>query len=202
MYRYILPLPRLHYPSVVLYFLRLMLIVVAVYTLINTVTTRYIVDGRSMWPAFEADQFLLVNRMAYQFGEPTRSDVVVLYSPVTQDENLLKRIVGLPGDAVGFRDSILYINGEVYNEAYLNEPCDITLCPDQQWQLAADQYFVMGDNRNRSTDSRVFGPIDRHRLVGPVQLALLPAERVLCHRPLTPTILQTTAARYHRNTSP
>ncbi|MCL4254833.1 MAG: signal peptidase I, partial [Anaerolineae bacterium] len=123
--------------------------------------------GRSMEPTFVEGQRLIISRVNYMVGEPQRGDILVFNSPQSDsdDPSLIKRVVGLPGELVEIRDQEVYINGERLDEPYIKEPCT-RQCRDRQWQLENDEYFVMGDNRNVSNDSRAFGPIKHSAIIG------------------------------------
>jgi signal peptidase I len=130
-----------------------------------------VIRGRSMIPTLrDGDQYLL-NRIAYLFREPRRGDLVVIHDPGHKDM-AIKRIVGLPGDRVEIKEGVLYINQKPLNEAYL-APHTKTLPGDatqHSVQLGSKQYFVMGDNRSESEDSRYYGPIHHDKIVGVVSL--------------------------------
>jgi signal peptidase I len=78
---------------------------------------------------------------------------------------LIKRLIGLPGETVEMRNGHVFINGTELNESYTKEECRSN-CADRTWELGADEYFMMGDNRNNSRDSRVFGPVTKNRIIG------------------------------------
>jgi signal peptidase I len=130
-----------------------------------------VIRGRSMTPTLrDGDQYLL-NRIAYLFREPNRSELVVIRDPGHSDM-AIKRIVGLPGDRVEVRDGVVFVNSQPLAEPYL-APNTLT-SPGHSLtkpiRLGADEYFVMGDNRSESEDSRFYGPIHRENLVGVVSL--------------------------------
>ena len=151
-------------------------LVALVYTFVNLATARFVVDGPSMQPNFATGQFIVVSRVNYLLGQPKRGDVVVFHYPGDPQEDYIKRVIGLPGDTVQIRDTMVYVNGTELSEPYINEPCIPQTCPDHTWQLGSDEYFVMGDNRNHSSDSRVFGPVARHFIVGEALLRYWPPE--------------------------
>lgn len=154
--------------------------IVAVFTLLQLAMPRSVVHGRSMEPNFEEGQRLVISRVNYLFGEPQRGDIIV-FNPPDQDEgepSLIKRVIGIPGDTVEFRDQQLYVNGIVLEETYINEPCTRSSCPDNQWVLGPDEYFMMGDNRNHSRDSRRFGPVPKENIVGEALLRFWPPQNV------------------------
>jgi signal peptidase I len=99
---------------------------------------------------------------------PQRGEIIVFESPDQPgiDPPLIKRVIGLPGETVEIRDLQVHINGQPLDEPYINEPCSASRCPDKIWQLGPDQFFVMGDNRNHSRDSRSFGPIEHAHVIG------------------------------------
>lgn len=129
---------------------------------------------------FETGQFLIANRLAYEFAEPQRGDIIVFHMPLNSGRDLLKRIVALPGEALEIRDTELYINGHKLSEPYLYESCSPIHCSDAFWQLGANEYFVMGDNRNHSSDSRTFGPIQRDLIVGEAVFRYWPLSDMTC----------------------
>ncbi len=151
-------------------------LIVLVYTVVNLASARFVVDGPSMQPNFATGQFIVVSRVNYLLGQPQRGDVVVFHYPGDPTQDYIKRVIGLPGDTVAIRDTFVYVNGTKLNEPYINEPCQAFACPDHEWTLNADQFFMMGDNRNHSSDSRVFGPVDRHFIVGEALIRYWPPQ--------------------------
>jgi signal peptidase I len=160
--------PTLQTPSLLQALLKRVLIVVMVLALVNLLTVRLMVDGPSMEPTFYTGQFVLVSRLNYIIVPPQRGQLVVFHLPSNNDQDYLKRVIGLPSETVEMRDERLYINGQLLNESYIATACDNIHCPDGIWQLGTDEYFVVGDNRNNSNDSRYFGAITRQMLVGQV----------------------------------
>lgn len=163
-----LPRPRLRRQPFVRELVETLLLIAAIYALVNLATVRYFIDGPSMQPSFYEGQFLVVNRVSYLLGEPERGDVVVFNAPGNDSEDppLIKRLIGLPGETIEIRDTQVYINGQPLDEPYIKEACRDNRCPDESWQLAEDEFFLMGDNRNNSRDSRVFGQVTHERLIG------------------------------------
>lgn len=162
------PRPSLHRPGFARELVETLILIVAIYALVNLASVRFFIDGPSMQPNFFANQFLLVSRLAYMFGQPERGDIVVFNAPgsAPNDPPLIKRAIGLPGDTVTIKDDQVYINGTQLNETYTKEACIPSRCPDKEWKLGSNEYFFMGDNRNNSRDSRVFGPVTGDRIVG------------------------------------
>lgn len=172
-----LPKPPLRRWGFLRELLDLLILIGAIYALVNLASVRFIVQGPSMEPTFHNDQFLIVSRINYLFGNPERGDIVVFHYPGNPKEDYIKRVIGIPGDTVEIRNTQVYVNGQQLYEPYINEPCQPIHCPDQVWELGQEEYFVMGDNRNRSSDSRGF--VDRVRkehIVGEVLIRYWPPQ--------------------------
>lgn len=173
--------PRLKMPNFFDETLRTILFVIVVTVLFDMAIPRSLVDGRSMEPTFENGERLIVSRVHYLVREPVRGDVVVFNSldPNEVGIMLIKRVVGLPGERVQFIDQNLHINGQLIDEPYIKEACQQFRCDsDEFWVLGPDEYFVMGDNRNNSQDSRRFGAVPIENVVGHVVFRYWPPLRV------------------------
>lgn len=129
-----------------------------------------VVFGQSMEPNLSAYQRLIIDKISYHFRSPHRNDIVVLKVP-TMDELLVKRIVALPGETVRIENGIVYINNEPLPELFAHDQSPQNM---ETQTLGPLQYFVLGDNRGNSNDSRVFGPIDREYIVGRVWVRYWP----------------------------
>lgn len=131
----------------------------------------FVNEGSSMLPTI-GNTSLRLNPYIYSFSEPKRGDIIVFISPNTMEANagvrLIKRIIGIPFDTIEFRNQQLYVNDVLLDEPYLAEPCRASNCPDESWTLSEGEYFVMGDNRNHSLDSRRYGAIQLELIVGQV----------------------------------
>ncbi|MBC7813235.1 MAG: signal peptidase I [Burkholderiales bacterium] len=143
-----------------------LVLIAAIYSLVNLASARFIVQGPSMQPNFHTGEFLIVSRLNYLLDQPQRGDIVVFHYPGNPEEDYIKRVIGLPGDTVEIRDTLVYVNDVQLDEPYINEPCEPGRCRDDVWTLGPDEYFVMGDNRNHSSDSRAFGTVNRQFIVG------------------------------------
>ena len=174
------PRPSLHRPGFARELVETLVLIVAIYALVNLATVRFFIDGPSMQPNFFAGQFLLVSRLAYLFGQPVRGDIVVFNAPgsAPNDPPLIKRAIGLPGDTITIKDDQVYVNGQALDEVYTKEACLPSRCPDHEWTLGANEYFFMGDNRNNSRDSRAFGPVSGNQIVGEAVLRYWPLPEV------------------------
>lgn len=167
---------------------RTIIFVIVVTVLFDMAIPRSLVDGRSMQPTFEDGERLIVSRVHYLLSWPQRGDVIVFNSLEEPDIMLIKRVIGEPGDLVEFRnqevtigDAVerrqqVFVNGHVLEEDYIKESC--THCQDESWQLGPEEFFVMGDNRNNSKDSRSFGPVSIHNVVGRVIFRYWPLPRI------------------------
>lgn len=136
----------------------------------------FIVEGESMHPTFENADYLIVDELTYRFQAPKRGDVITFRYPGDPSIFYIKRIIGLPGETVAINGGVVTVtetNGETLT---LSEPYiaaeDVTYT--KTTSLSADQYFVMGDNRPNSSDSRVWGPLPKSDIIGHVVLRLLP----------------------------
>lgn len=143
------------------------------------VVQTFYIPSASMEPTLEIQDRVLVNKLAYKFGDPSRGDVVVFERPPqdtgTTVKDLIKRVVALPGDTVEAREGKLYVNNEPVDEPYLEAGTETLNLPPTT--IPEDRLFVMGDNRGNSSDSRVFGPIDEDLLVGKADLRFWPFGR-------------------------
>ncbi len=168
----VLPRPRMRRGRVFREIVDAVLLFVLIYTLVNLLTARFVVDGSSMAPNFATGQFIIVNRMSYLLGEPQRGDVAVIKSPSEDNIDLIKRVIGLPGETVSVRDGLVFINGVQLNEPYLNAQ------PRYQgeWSLQTDEYFLLGDNRTDSRDSHNFGPLNEDLIIGKALLVYWPPQ--------------------------
>lgn len=140
----------------------------------------FIVKGASMEPNFENNEYLIIDELSYNFREVTRGDVVVFHPPTDSKEYYIKRVIGLPGDTVSIRDGVITIvnaenpTGLVLRESYIEE---YTYGQVDRLVLGEDEYYVLGDNRDSSLDSRKFGSIKGSTIIGRVWLRGLPFDR-------------------------
>jgi len=140
-----------------------------------------IVSGESMYPTLNDRDYLILNRMAYKFGDIDRGDIIVFKTDLKQDngkeKDLIKRVIAIPGDHLVIKDSKVYINGEVQDEPYIHNEytsgdIDIVI-PD-------NDVFVMGDNRENSRDSRSsdVGLVNKSDIIGEVMIRLFPFNKI------------------------
>lgn len=176
-----------------------LLLAILVFLAVRSSVQHYRVEGRSMDPNLDDGEFLLVNSLVYSevnldkiakwvpfwdpggaemrhvFHAPERGDVVVLHPRQRDNRDLVKRIVGLPGETLEIRDGVIIINGRELIEPYIKEPWSGSF---NQIVIPEDFYFVMGDNRKASADSRSFGPVDEDDIVGKAMASWWPREHI------------------------
>ncbi len=135
------------------------------------VATVFHISGESMLPNFADGQFILVDKLSYLLRAPMRGDVVVIQFPGDPDHRkFIKRVIGLPSEKVEVRAGHVSIDDRILLEPYL--PAGLESTPDSVKVLRSDEFFVMGDNRPNSNDSRFFGPVPRDKFVGKSQAIL------------------------------
>lgn len=164
-----------------------------IFLLMRQVVQNYRIESQSMEPNFCEGQFILVNKLAYVLGEPKRGDVLVFHNPSNQDEDYIKRIIGLPGDTLSIRNQQVFINGDDSNSA-LDEPylSNKNSSGETVGSLLVepDRLFVMGDNRSNSQDSRSgqVGQLSQDLIVGKAWLRVWPFDRwgLVQHHDLEP----------------
>jgi signal peptidase I len=139
----------------------------------------FIVSGASMVPTFQNGQYLIVDELSYHFAAPQRGDVIVFRYPKDPSQFFIKRIVGLPGETVRIQGGTIYIQ-TASDTTELNEPYvkNIGNGGDQTVTLDSSDYFVMGDNRPESSDSRSWGVLPRGNIIGRAFLRLLPVSSI------------------------
>ena len=129
---------------------------------VNLISARIRVEGFSMEPTFHNGELVIVNKLAYSFSSPQRGDVVIFHYPRNPKEEFIKRIIGLPGEQISVRDGKVYVEGQKLEEAYIASP------PDYQFEtiVPEGELFVLGDNRNNSSDSHSWGSLPIDMIVG------------------------------------
>jgi signal peptidase I len=135
---------------------------IILFAAINAVSARIRVDGASMEPTLQSGEFVIVNKLAYLLGNPATGDVIVFHFPRDPDQEYIKRVIGLSGDRVEIRGGKVFVNDRALNEDY------IAASPvyEAVWDVPDDSLFVLGDNRNNSSDSHNWGPVPMNYVVG------------------------------------
>ncbi len=140
---------------------------------INAVSARIRVESISMQPTLYAGNFVIVNKLAYKLGTPGRGDVIIFhYPPDPTREPYIKRVIGLPGDKVSVSGGKVYVNGAALVEPYISAPPAY----DGTWDVPADSLFVLGDNRNSSSDSHSWGMVPLQNVIGKAEVVYWPPQ--------------------------
>ena len=155
---------------IVLDILETLILAVVLYFGINAVSVRVRVDGFSMNPTLQDGEYILVNRLAYKIGHPVRGDIIVFSFPMDPKQDLIKRVIGLPGESIFVQDGKVMINGVPLEEPYIAAPPIY----NGTWEVPKGQLFVLGDNRNESKDSHEWGLLPIENVVGRAVLIYWP----------------------------
>jgi signal peptidase I len=147
---------------------------IAVFALFHVTIGSFKVYGTSMLPTVEEGEYIMVSKAAYFFGQPHRGDIIVFDSPQDSKTDLIKRIIALPGDTVEIRDDKVTVNGTPLAEPYTLEPPHYLVLPEE---IPAEHYFVLGDNRNNSSDSHRGWTAPRQNIVGKAWITYWPPYR-------------------------
>ena len=188
--------------SFIVELLEILLLALGLYVVITFAIQTVHVLGFSMVPTLNNNDYLVATKIDLRFTDPQRGDIIILKDPLDNSQDFVKRVIALPGEQLRIQSGHIYINGQLLDEPYLSggEPW----VTDNDWPRGAaasssgqvippKTYFVMGDNRNHSSDSRTFGPIKRDEIEARAWIRLLPLDKagVLSQRPL----LRSAAAR-------
>ncbi len=139
----------------------------------------FIVKGESMEPNFHENEYLIIDELSYRFRDPGRGEIVVFHPPGNEGQYYIKRVIGLPGETVEIRDGKVTIfndshpNGITLDEVYLEDHTE----GHQRVTLASNEYYLLGDNRDASLDSRTFGPVPLDHMTGRVWIRGLPLDK-------------------------
>ena len=169
-----------------------------IFLLVRAVVQNFKVEGKSMEPTLHNGQYLVINKASYWhldrdllsyivpgaqaadatargsegsawiFGEPNRGDIIVFRFPRDPSRDFIKRVIATPGDTVEIRQGRVFVNGQFVDEAYINEVGNYTSPPQK---IQPNEYFVLGDNRNNSSDSHVWGTVPRDNIIGKAWLS-------------------------------
>ena len=150
--------------------LETIVLAVVLFFAINAVSARVRVDGFSMVPTLQDGEYVLVNRLAYRNNVPERGDIIVFVSPQASSLDLIKRVIGLPGDKVRISGGVVQVNGQVLEEPYIAAAPIYT----GEWNVPEDNLFVLGDNRNDSSDSHAWGLLPIENVIGKAILIYWP----------------------------
>lgn len=160
--------------------LYILIVIASVYVIVTYVGQRTQVDGNSMLPSLTDKDNLIVDKLSYRFHAPERYDIVVFPYKYMENTYYIKRLIGLPGETVQVIDGYVYINGEKLNEHYGAEVMEEAGIAAEPIELGEDEYFVLGDNRNHSSDSRdpSVGIVKGEDLVGKAWVRIYPFDKI------------------------
>jgi signal peptidase I len=139
-----------------------LLLTLFIFWIVNTATGRFRIEGFSMLPTLEEGEYVIIDKLSYYLDDPERGDIIVLHFPNDRSRDFIKRVIGVPGDHIEIGDGQVRINGEVLEEPYINAEPSYS----GSWDVPANSYFVLGDNRNNSSDSHNWSFLPRKDVVG------------------------------------
>lgn len=148
--------------SIALDLVETIILSVALFLAINALTARVLVDGYSMQPTLQDGEYILVNKISFRNKLPEYGDIIVFHFPIDPGQDFIKRVIGLPGDKIEIGQGEVRVNGQLLQEPY------IAAAPQYvgTWQVPQEQIFVLGDNRNNSSDSHSWGAVPIENVVG------------------------------------
>ena len=150
-------------------YLPYILVIILVILIKRFVVSPIKVNGSSMMNTLHDGDIMILNSAAYYFDDIKRFDIVVINEG---DEFIIKRVIGLPGETVEYKENQLYINGKLIKCNYSDEPTE-----EFKYKVEKDSYYVLGDNRTNSMDSRVFGTFKKNKIIGKTSLTIFPFNR-------------------------
>ena len=153
----------LPHPNLLRDLIETMVLVTIAFLVVNALIGRFRIEQVSMQPNLHEGEYVIVDKVSYGFRQPERGEIIVLKNPNPGQPDLIKRVIGLPGETIDVRGGQVHVNGQPLTEPYIKQP----MASDYPAkELQAGQYFVMGDNRNNSEDSRIFGARPASDIVG------------------------------------
>jgi len=152
--------------------LETVLLTAIVFLVLNTATGRFQVRGSSMEPTLHDGQYLVISKLIYWIHSPERGDVTVFHPPNNPADDYIKRIVGLPGEQVEIKNGAVWVDGVLLDESYITDAGSYS----GEWRLEDGEYFVLGDNRDNSSDSHSWGLLPEGNIVGKAWLCYWPPE--------------------------
>lgn len=161
-------------------FIKTVVIIVILAAIIRLfVIQPFIVDGQSMEPGFQNNDYLITEKVSLHFKQPERGEMVILRPPDNPGVNYLKRIIGVPGDTIDIKGGYVFVNDKKISEPYIDGQKTVTPNNEElKITLKQNEFFAMGDNRNHSRDSREIGPIPKQNIVSHVWIRLFPFNKI------------------------
>lgn len=140
------------------------------------------VKGNSMFPNYHDAEFVLSDKVTYRFSKPQRGDVIIFRSPQNKEQDYIKRVIALPNETIRIENGSVFINNQKLNEKYLPleyfTSAGTFLLEAQEFTVPINEFFVLGDNRSHSSDSREFGPIKKEEIIGRAFLRYWPIPKI------------------------
>ena len=149
------------------------ILAVVIFFALQFTVGNFVVIGSSMQPSFYEGERVVASKLAYKFHEPERGDVIIFLPPRNMDEDLIKRIIGLPGERVEVKDGVVYIENLPLDEPYIKSPPSYNYSVEI---IPEDEYWVLGDNRNNSNDSHTGWTVPREDIIGKAWLVIWPPD--------------------------
>lgn len=155
------------------------IVLILAFLIRNFLFQPFVVEGQSMEPNFYDKEYILVNRMSYRVGDIQRGDVVVFQAPNNPQYDYIKRVIGLPSETIKVKDQKIYVNDELIEENYINNAETQSFLEGKrnfnlEVTLDDNEYFVLGDNRDHSSDSREWGTLPKGNIVGKAWFTVYP----------------------------
>lgn len=166
--------PRRSIARVLIEVLEIVLIAGGLFLLVNFLTARVRVESISMEPNLHEGEFVVVNRLAYQWSQPQRGDIIVFRFPGDPEKRYIKRVIGLEGDSLLVENGKVFVNGELLSEPYISIPPVYS----GDWDVGLEEVFVLGDNRNNSNDSKNWGALSTDAIIGKAVFVYWPPEEI------------------------
>ncbi|MFH1648659.1 MAG: signal peptidase I [Patescibacteria group bacterium] len=175
--------PRRSSANILLDFFEILFIVVAVFVVVYVFVGQLLeVTGDSMLPNFEDKEQIIAEKISVKFKDLERGEIVIFRHPEQRDKLLIKRVIGLPGESFKLDEGYVYINGEKLGEDYIKEKAvtgsGSVIKENVEYEIANDSYIFLGDNREKSTDSRDWGAVSKDLIVGRGILVYYPVEKI------------------------
>ena len=152
-----------------------LILTLVIFLLIRFAVQNFRIEGYSMEPNFHDGQFLFVNKIVYMLQPPERGDVIVFVPPSSSARDFIKRVIGVPGDRVEIVNGRVFVNGEELKETYPLNPGSYSMGPVT---VPPDEYFVLGDNRNYSSDSHSWGSVSAKKIIGKAWVTYWPPQMI------------------------
>jgi signal peptidase I len=139
-----------------------LLLTLFIFWIVNAATGRFRIEGHSMLPTLQEGEYIIINKLSYYLEEPERGDIIVLQFPNDRSRDFIKRVIGLPGDQIEVSAGVVHVNGVSLQEPYIQDMPSYS----GNWTVPEGQYFVLGDNRNNSSDSHNWSFLPQEDIVG------------------------------------